>query len=269
MRSDFVQQQNTICDFSTPDSWVILSPIEQSIKRKIEAVGTPLKDWDINIYRGVLTGCNEAFIINSEKRDEILANCQTDDERNRTAELIRPILRGRDIKRYGYDWANLYLIATFPARNYDIERYPAVKKYLLSFAEDSLREAGYDWVADSYLADFCKQKLAQTGKFVEIEGKRITIGNTPEKARKKTNNKWFETQDSISYWEDFYKPKLVWAELSRTGNSFAIDTSKILLGNTGYILTVPSNNIKELGYIMAFMNSRIVLYQLDRLGIVI
>ena len=265
MRSDFVQQQNTICDFSTPDSWVILSPIEQSIKRKIEAVGTPLKDWDINIYRGVLTGCNEAFIINSEKRDEILANCQTDDERNRTAELIRPILRGRDIKRYGYDWANLYLIATFPARNYDIERYPAVKKYLLSFAEDSLREAGYDWVADSYLADFCKQKLAQTGKFVEIEGKRITIGNTPEKARKKTNNKWFETQDSISYWEDFYKPKLVWAELSRTGNSFAIDTSKILLGNTGYILTVPSNNIKELGYIMAFMNSRIVLYQLDRL----
>ena len=263
--SDFVQQQNTICDFSTPDSWVILSPIEQSIKRKIEAVGTPLKDWDINIYRGVLTGCNEAFIINSEKRDEILANCQTDDERNRTAELIRPILRGRDIKRYGYDWANLYLIATFPARNYDIERYPAVKKYLLSFAEDSLREAGYDWVADSYLADFCKQKLAQTGKFVEIEGKRITIGNTPEKARKKTNNKWFETQDSISYWEDFYKPKLVWAELSRTGNSFAIDTSKILLGNTGYILTVPSNNIKELGYIMAFMNSRIVLYQLDRL----
>ena len=203
--------------------------------------------------------------ISTEKRNEILANCKNADERQRTDELIRPILRGRDIKRYGYDWANLYLIATFPARNYDIERYPAVKKYLLSFAEDSLREAGYDWVADSYLADFCKQKLAQTGKFVEIEGKRITIGNTPEKARKKTNNKWFETQDSISYWEDFYKPKLVWAELSRTGNSFAIDTSKILLGNTGYILTVPSNNIKELGYIMAFMNSRIVLYQLDRL----
>ncbi len=70
---------------------------------------------------------------------------------------------------------------------------------------------------------------------------------------------------NCAYLEDFYKPKLVWAELSRTGNSFAIDTSKILLGNTGYILTVPSNNIKELGYIMAFMNSRIVLYQLDRL----
>ena len=90
--SDFVQQQNSVCDFDSSDSWVVLSPIEQSIKKKIEAVGTPLRDWNINIYRGVLTGCNEAFIINTEKRDEILANCQTDDERTRTAELIRPFL---------------------------------------------------------------------------------------------------------------------------------------------------------------------------------
>ena len=208
--SVFVQQQNTVCDFSSSDSWVILSPIEQSIKRKIEAAGTPLKDWDINIYRGVLTGCNEAFIISSEKRDEILRNCQTEDERERTDELIRPILRGRDIKRYGYDWANLYLIATFPAHHYDIEDYPSVKDYLLSFAEKNLRNAGYDWIADNYLADFCKQKLAQTGKFVEIAGERIIIGNAPEKARKRTSNKWFETQDSISYWEDFFKQKILW-----------------------------------------------------------
>lgn len=90
--SDFVQQQNSVCDFGSSDGWVVLSPIEQSIKKKIEAVGTPLRDWNINIYRGVLTGCNEAFIINTEKRDEILANCQTDDERTRTAELIRPIM---------------------------------------------------------------------------------------------------------------------------------------------------------------------------------
>ena len=110
--SDFVQQQHTICNFSNEGSWVILSPIEQSIKQKIESVGTPLKDWDIKIYRGVLTGYNDAFIISTEKRDEILANCQTEDERLRTAELIRPILRGRDIKRYGYDWANLWIINT-------------------------------------------------------------------------------------------------------------------------------------------------------------
>lgn len=85
-----MQQTGTECEFSGSDSWVILSPIEQSIKRKIEAVGTPLKDWDINIYRGVLTGYNEAFIISTEKREEILANCQSENERERTAELIRP-----------------------------------------------------------------------------------------------------------------------------------------------------------------------------------
>ena len=184
--SDFVQQQNSICDFATSDSWVILSPIEQSIKKKIESVGTPLKDWDINIYRGVLTGCNEAFIIDSEKREEILANCQTEEERKRTTELIRPILRGRDIKRYGYDWANLWLIATFPSRHYDIDKYPSIKQYLLSFGIE---------------------RLEQTGKTHIVNGDKV-------KARKKTNNKWFETQDSISYWEDFNKPKIVWGEIS-------------------------------------------------------
>lgn len=180
-----MQQQNTVCDFNSSESWVILSPIEQSIKRKIEAVGTPLKDWDINIYRGVLTGCNEAFIIDTKKREEILNNCQTEDERQRTAELIRPILRGRDIKRYGYDWANLYLIATFPACHYDIEKYPAVKNYLLSFGIE---------------------RLEQTGKTHIVDGEKI-------KARKKTNNKWFETQDSISYWEDFSRPKIIWKRI--------------------------------------------------------
>ena len=180
--SGFVQQQSVECRFESSDSWVILSPIEQSIKRKIESVGTPLKDWDIKIYRGVLTGYNDAFIISTEKRDEILSNCQTEDERLRTAELIRPILRGRDIKRYGYNWADLWLIATFPSRHYDIEDYPAVKNHLLLYG---------------------KERLEQTGKKYIINEEEI-------KARKKTSNKWFETQDSISYWEDFNKPKIVW-----------------------------------------------------------
>lgn len=91
-----MQQTGTEYNFCSSDSWVILSPIEQNIKRKIEAVGTPLKDWDINIYRGVLTGYNKAFIIDTAKRDEILANCQTEDERKRTAELIRPETRRHD-----------------------------------------------------------------------------------------------------------------------------------------------------------------------------
>lgn len=199
--SDFVRHNAAESAFTGSDSWVILSPVEQSIKRKIEAVGVPLKDWDINIYRGVLTGCNEAFIISTEKRDEILKNCQDPEERQRTDALIRPILRGRDIKRYGYEWAGLWLIATFPARKYDIKLYPAVKNYLLSFAEPMLRVAGLDWVVDNHLTDYCYQKLAQTGQYIEIAGQRIRLGSCDEKARKKTSNKWFETQDSISYWE--------------------------------------------------------------------
>ncbi len=87
-RSDFVQHSCSVCDFDTTEPWVILSPIEMDIKKKIEAIGTRLKDWNIRINYGIKTGYNEAFIIDSAKRDEILANCTTEDERTRTAELI-------------------------------------------------------------------------------------------------------------------------------------------------------------------------------------
>ena len=94
--------------FSSSESWSILSDIERSIKAKIEAVGTPLKDWDIQINYGIKTGFNDAFIIDSTKRNKILGACQSDDERQRTAEIIRPILRGRDIKRYDYEFAPIH-----------------------------------------------------------------------------------------------------------------------------------------------------------------
>lgn len=253
--SVFVQQQGTYCDFTGGDSWVILSPIEQSIKRKIEAVGTPLKDWDINIYRGVLTGYNEAFIIPSEKRDEILRNCKTEEERKKTEELIRPILRGRDIKRYGYEWAGLYLIATFPARHYDIEKFPAVKQYLLSFAYDYLIENGNKWVAENHLAEYCKKKLAQTGQYVVINGKYITDdkGNK-EKGRKKTSNKWFETQDSISYWEDFIQPKIVYPNMTKY-MPFCFDDKGYLTNQKCFIITG-----ERIAFLTAFLNSSIFKY---------
>ena len=167
--SDFVRQNAVETDFSTSDSWVILSPIELSIKRKIEAVGTPLKDWDINIYRGVLTGCNEAFIISTEKRNEILNNCQSSEERKRTEELIRPILRGRDIKRYGYDWAGLWLINSHNGvkgkhDRIHIEDYPSVKAHLDQFWDKISNRADkgdtpYNLRNCAYLDDFNKQKI--------------------------------------------------------------------------------------------------------------
>ena len=205
---------------------MILSPIEQSIKRKIEAVGTPLKDWDIQINYGIKTGYNDAFIIDTAKRDEILANCQSEDEHKRTAELIRPILRGRDIKRYGYNWAGLYLIATFPSRHYDIEQYPAVKEYLLSFGIE---------------------RLEQTGKEHNVNGEKI-------KARKKTSNKWFETQDSISYWEDFSKPKIIYPNMTKY-MPFVYDEANFLTNQKCFIITG-----QNMAYLNAFLNSSLFKY---------
>ncbi|MGQ9864255.1 MAG: Eco57I restriction-modification methylase domain-containing protein, partial [Bacteroidia bacterium] len=91
------------------EPWFIGSNAEQQLKEKIERIGKPLKDWDVKIYRGILTGLNEAFIITTEKRNEILAHCKTDEERQRTEAIIKPILRGRDIKRYYYEWAGLWV----------------------------------------------------------------------------------------------------------------------------------------------------------------
>ncbi|MGP1508249.1 MAG: TaqI-like C-terminal specificity domain-containing protein, partial [Sphaerochaeta sp.] len=172
--SDYVQQNQIVSSFQTSDSWVILSPIEASIKRKIEAVGTPLKDWNISINYGIKTGLNEAFIISTEKRNEILANCTDDDERRRTEELIRPILRGRDIKSYGYKWANLWLINTHNGIKDKIERihiedYPSVKNHL-----------------DKY--------------WKKIE-KRADQGDTPYNLR------------NCAYTDDFSKPKIMYSEI--------------------------------------------------------
>ncbi|GIV39966.1 MAG: type II restriction endonuclease [Thermonema sp.] len=161
------------------ESWTIASEAEQRIKAKIEAKGKPLKEWDVKIYRGILTGLNEAFIISTEKRNEILANCRDEEERKRTEAIIKPILRGRDIKRYYYDWAGLWVIGTFPALHLNIDDYPALKKY--------------------FLDHFDIRQLDQSGK------KYPELGFN---ARKKTTNKWFETQDTIAYYQEFEKEKI-------------------------------------------------------------
>jgi hypothetical protein len=162
--SVFVRQQGTECNFSTKESWTILSPIEQSIKRKIEAVGTPLKDWDINIYRGILTGYNEAFIIDGATKDKLIT------EDAKSAEIIRPILRGKDIKRYSYDFADRWLINTHngikekDVKPININDYPAIKKHLDSywFAIEKRADQGdtpYNLRNCAYMDDFSKQKI--------------------------------------------------------------------------------------------------------------
>ena len=184
-----------------------------------------MRDWDINIYRGVLTGYNDAFIIDSAKREEILTNCQTEDERIRTTDLIRPILRGRDIKRYGYDWDGLWLINT---HNGVKEKYPPIN-----------------------IEDYTSIKQ-QLDLYWDKISKREDQGVTPYNLR------------NCAYMDDFNKPKIVYAELARTGNAFTIDTNKMLVGNTGYIITFDSEVSEERLYCLTgFLNSKAILFYLD------
>ncbi|WP_283448665.1 class I SAM-dependent DNA methyltransferase [Helicobacter pylori] len=172
------------------ESFIFADATLLDLRDKIEKAGTPLKDWDIQIYRGILTGANEAFIIPTEKRDAILKNCddlQKDErgmsERERTKELIKPILRGKDIKRYSYEWAHLWVIFIpwhFPNTNnpknmeeneqdFSIH-YPIIYAHLLSHKDELLKrnkdETGkrYEWYclqrwAANYLQDFEKEKI--------------------------------------------------------------------------------------------------------------
>ena len=231
--NDYVEQQNSICNFNSSNSWVILSPIEQSIKRKIEAAGTPLKDWDIRINYGIKTGLNDAFVVSTEKRNEILAKCKDAEERERTAELIRPILRGRDIKRCGYVWANMWLIyipwhfpyqfdesvqgASEKAERAFKEQYSAVYSHMLKFKEP-----------------LSKRNKAETGIRYE----------------------WYAMQRwGAKYWEDFYKPKLFYADITQQLN-FCICRDVMFCNNTTYFIATENELILE--HLNKYLNSPLI-----------
>ncbi|EFL6878303.1 class I SAM-dependent DNA methyltransferase [Campylobacter jejuni] len=200
-----------------------------ALKAKIERIGTPLKEWyGLNINYGIKTGYNEAFIITTEKRNEILANCKDEAEKERTAKLIRKMLRGRDIKRYSYEWAGLWVIGTFPSLKLDIEQYPALKQYLSQFLP----------------------RIEQSGE---------------KGCRKKTSNKWFETQDNIAYYEEFEKEKIVYPNMNKEFIAF-FDNEFFLLNQKCFILSHQSNNKKELLYLTALLNSNVNFYYFKQIG---
>ena len=162
--SVFVKQNATICKFSNSESWVILSDIEQRIKEKIDRIGTPLKDWNIQINYGIKTGFNDAFIINGAKRKELI------DADPKSEEIIRPILRGRDIKRYGYNFSDLWLINSHNGikekgiKPININDYPAVKQHLDKYFPqlENRQDKGdtpYNLRNCAYMEDFNRQKI--------------------------------------------------------------------------------------------------------------
>ncbi len=213
------------------ESFIFANPTLLDLRDKIEQNGTPLKDWGIQINYGIKTGSNEAFIIPTEKRDAILKNCddvQKDgmgmSERERTIELIKPILRGKDIKRYSYEWADLWVINTHNGYTsafkskippIDIEKYPAIKAHL---------DSHYDAIVT-----------------------RSDQGDTPYHLR------------NCAYLEDFEKEKIVYSEIVQEPR-FYLDNGECELGvfyaeATSFILTG-----EHLHYLLGMLHSQLITF---------
>ncbi len=224
---DFAEfSQNSL----SKESFTFSDENTSALKAKIERIGTPLKEWQgLNIYRGILTGYNEAFIITTEKRNEILANCKDEAEKERTAKLIRKMLRGRDIKRYSYEWAGLWVIfipwhfpnvekpKTMLENEQDLkEQYPSLYKHLLSH----------------------KERLSKRNK--EETGIRY---------------EWYCLQRwGANYYQEFEREKIVWASVGYIEHSFI--PKDMLLQDTNYFF--PTSN----RYLLGILNSKPITYYL-------
>ncbi|MCQ2661628.1 class I SAM-dependent DNA methyltransferase [Helicobacter pylori] len=206
------------------ESFIFANATLLDLRDKIESIGTPLKDWGIQINYGIKTGANEAFIIPTEKRDAILNACKTKEERERTEGLIKPILRGKDIKRYSYEWAHLWVINTHNGYTsalkskippIDIEKYPAIKTHLNSHLDT--------------IATRCDQ------------------GDTPYHLR------------NCAYLEDFEKEKIVYGEIVQEPR-FYLDNGECELGYfyaeaTSFILTG-----EHLRYLLGMLHSKLITF---------
>lgn len=190
------------------DGYLFLDNRLLKVKEKIDTIGKPLGDWNIEINYGIKTGLNDAFIINKEKYNELVKK----DRKNK--EILAPVLRGRDISRYYIEYNDLFLIATYPSKQLDIDIYPEVKSYLESFLP----------------------YIEQTG--------------APN--RKKTKHKWFETQDTIAYYNEFRKEKLVYGQISNIPK-FSYDNKGIVINDTAFIITG-----EKLKYLLAMLNSNLI-----------
>ncbi len=208
------------------ESFIFANATLLDLRDKIESVGTPLKDWDIQINYGIKTGANEAFIITTEKRDEILNACRTKEERERTEALIKPILRGKDIKRYSYEWAHLWVINTHNGYTsalkskippIDIEKYPATKAHL---------DAHYDTIAT-----------------------RSDQGDTPYHLR------------NCAYLEDFEKEKIVYPCIMAKEPCFVYEEKGFYAPAPANIITGDKTEIK---YLTALLNSKCIYFAMRK-----
>ena len=276
-------------DSLNSEAFIFVDSLTLALKQKIEQIGTPLKQWDIEIYRGVLTGYNEAFIIDTATRDRILADCDDTDksrksfpttattppqtpparggafsaspshkefslscspslaegargwvnltEKERTAQIIKPILRGRDIKRYSYEWAGLWLIFLswhFPntqnPKSMDenekdlAQLYPSLYRHLLKHKDN-----------------LSKRNKAETGIRYE----------------------WYCMQRyGANYYEDFEKEKIVYPNMNKEFLA-CYDTHRFYTNQKCFIVTSKSENLK---YLTGIFNSKANFWYFRQIG---
>ncbi len=212
--SDFIDKNKNILPKMNEDAWFIGNQAEQNLKEKIERIGKPLKEWDVNIYRGVITGLNEAFIIDTAVRDRLVA----DDPRS--AEILKPILRGRDIKRFDYEWAGLWVILIKYGFHRELNKFPAILKHLTQY-EEKLKNRGQ-----------CRYSRNSTG---EGQHHWLELDNNPKD----------------EYLNEFKKEKVVWKRIGSVLR-FGLDNESMYCQDSTCIMTG-----SELKYLCAFMNSKL------------
>ena len=209
--NDFINENGYHLTALNQNSWVVGERDIYNIKEFVEEQGTPIFEWkNLSIDYGIKTGYNEAFIIPTHIKNEIIAYDP------KSIELLKPILRGKDISAWYPDFEDYWIVATFPSRKLNIDEFKGVKKHLLSFG---------------------KERIEQDGN-----------------GRKKTGNKWFETQDQISYWEKFEKPKIIFPNMTKY-LPFVYDETGIYTNQKCFIVTG-----ERLKYLTCFLNSKIFKY---------
>jgi hypothetical protein len=174
--------------------WFLADPVLLRLFDRLMNAGVSLgKRVDGRLFRGVVTGLNEAFVIDSAARDELIAADP------RSAELIKPWLRGRDVERWAPRWAGLYVI--FTRRGVEIGDYPAIRDHLARWRLD-----------------------------LEPKPPGSPLGT---RGRKPGDYRWYEIQDAIAYWPELERPKAIWPDIARHPR-FSFDDAGHYVGNTVY-----------------------------------
>lgn len=222
-----IKEKSIILSNISKDSWFIGNNIEQKLKEKMDYIGIPIKDWDVRIHRGISTGFNDAFIINSIIRQEILNNCRCDEEKKRIEFIIKPMLCGKDIKRYYYNWNN---------------------RWIIIIPTGWTNQNRYNQSPDIFIKNTYPSLMNYLKKFEYEANKRYDKGDY-----------WWEIHLG-KYYEDFNKEKIIYSQFQNEAK-YALDKNGMYLSSNEYMIN--GNYNKK--YFLAILNSKIITWYLKNI----